>query len=1311
MRSLKLFFVVLLMASLVPVLARGQANATGSVVGQVTDPSGAVIAGATVKLIDTATQGTQTTATNGEGRFGFINVLPGVYDVTVSMSGFRTLRAPGNRVAIARTVTLNLSLQVGSQTQVVEVTSTPGAELQTLNSTMGTTYGSNTLLGIPAMARDVYSVMNFQPTSSPTFGVEGDITSGSVAGATPDQNTFLLDGGNNTSGLEGDNGYINGFSGSQKGIVPTPIETIQEFQVNTNNMTADFSMSSGAQMLAVTKRGTDQWHGSAYDYYQSQRLNSNNWDNNFNGTKKPVSHQNRFGFSAGGTMLPRMLGGKTYFYYDFEGERFPRTGPFTRYVPSDLLRQGIIQIRTSNGIQAYNIADGSLKICGPAGDLPCDPRGIGMSSAVQQMWSQYMPEPNQFTTGDRLNTFGFRGNLSFPIKNNFMVGRIDHDFGPKWRLMSTYRWYKDYSPTTNEVDIGGLLAGDKKGQPAAASRNITQPRLFVLGLTGTLTPTLTNQFHFTYTRNQWAWLRNGVAPQLSGIPGTVEIDGESTNALIPINVDTQNARRRAWYEHNWDYRDELTWLKGNHLVQIGGDYLHEWWHFNRYDNVVGGLTFLVYEVDGGSLHMTPTYQPQACGGSVISNCIDPTDPNEVKVWNQYYGDLLGFVNHTSVVATRTGADMHLNPLGAPLASYVVVNTPDFYFSDAWHIRPNFTLTYGLNYGVQLPPHDLNGLQMDMVDPSNTPITYQSYIQSRVAAANNGQVFMPTIGFSPVGAIHQKYPFNPYYGELAPRIALAWSPGGDNWLWGHKSTVIRGGYGRFFARDFGINVVSNPALGDGFLQPVSCTGPTPGGACLGQNKVDPNTAFRLGSNADGLVAPLPALEPTLTPPVQPGITAPYTVLTDSMDRNFRPGATNQLDFSIQRQLKGDTVVEVGYLGVWANHLFQGIDMGAVPWMMKMGGQTFANAYLNVYQQLHKGQSVTAQPFFESALAGTGYCANFSSCTAAVAVNEGPNFTTTSVTNLWSDLDGVWNFGPALYSTNQSFWAYADTALGFSNYQALVVQVNKRTSKGLAINGNFTYGHALGTLGLAQTYTLDTPDNVYNLRANWTPQPWDRKVTFNILGTYELPFGPGHRYAATNGVLKRLLGGWQISPIFSWASGLPLEIYSGGQEMGAGFAENGAQAVPVGINTGFLSNSAHFGITMPTGTANPANVGVNGNADQGGSGVNMFGKNAIGVYDSFRPFLLGLDGSPSPDGQLRGPVRWNLDFGLTKDTAITERFHIQIFAQAFNVLNHMQWGGTFLSFNLQGPADFGVLGGQYNPIGNYTRVIQLGARFSF
>lgn len=1329
-----------LCALLLPAALLAQTNATGSISGRVTDPSGAVVPAAAVTLTSPGASIHRSVATNSTGRFLFSNLTPGYYNLKIVHAGFESLTTARNLVTTGHILSLSFALKIGASTQTVEVNGASGPALQTLNSTMGATMTASTLIQLPSVSGDVTSLMNLQATSAPSFGVRGDITSGSVGGSTPDQNTFLLNGGTNTSGLEGDNGYINNFSGNQRGVVPTPIETIQQFTVNTNNMTSDFSTSSGAEVLAVTKRGYNTWHGSVYDFLQSSVLNANGWDNNINGVPRPKTHQNRFGFDLGGVILPKMLGGRTYFYFDYQGFRFPQAVPYDTWVPSPLLRQGIIQIKTSAGIQQFNLANGKLAACGPQGTGLCDPRQLGMSSAVSQIWSKYMPLPNESiasndpTGGDQLNLLGYRGMINTPQANDFMTGRFDHDFGSNWHFMGTYTYFKNYSPVKSEVDIGGLVAGDKFGVPAAVSENTNQPRVLVASLTGSITPDFTNVFHFTYTRNQWSWLRNGLIPELPGMPGIAEINGEGRyTELNPANVDTQDARRRDWYEHNYDYRDEVSWVDGNHLFQFGGDWLHEWWHFNRFDNVVGGLTSLVYEISGAALHMTPAYQPPTCGGGITVDCLDggTAGAAELGTWNTYYADLLGIVDHSSIVDTRTGANLTLNPPGTPEASYVVVDTPDLYFTDTWHLLPTLTLTYGLNWGVQMPPYALNGDQDVAVLPNGKPFTYEAWLANRVQAAENGKVYLPTIGWTPVGALHEKYPFAPYYGEFAPHVSAAWNPAWNNWFAGDHDLVIRGGFGRFFARDFGINVISNPGLGDGFLQPVSCTGPVgvaftgssgvthPAGSCTGQGGVDPSNSFRLGP--DGLTVPLPAPAQTLQSPVQPGIgTTPYATLVDMMDPNFRPGVSNELDFSIQRQFGQRTTLELGYVGVWANHLFQGAGMNSVPYMMKLGGQTFAQAYLNLYREMSSGAAITPQPFFETALAGTNYCTNgtganvpcgsagasFPNYTQAVVANEGPNITSQSVTSLWSDLDSQWNFGPALYSTNQGFYVYANTSDGFSNYQAMVVKLKVRAARGLTFNSNFTYGHDLGTIGLAQTYTLDTPDNVYNLRADWTPEPWDEKFVLNFIGTYQLPW-----YQGQHGWLGRLIGGWSVAPIITIASGLPLEVYSGSfQEGGAGWAENGASAVPVNFGNGNWNTSPITGVVLPEPTAtspngNPNAVGINGNPDQGGAGVNMFGSQAINVYNHFRPYLLGLDGAPSPDGEFRGLSRWNADLGLNKTTAITERVRMTIFAQAFNLFNHMEYNNP--SMDLQSPSSWGVLYGQFNQ----PRVIQMGLRFWF
>jgi hypothetical protein len=1283
-RIVLVVFFTLAVVVLAPALALGQATiGVGTITGQVTDQTGGVIIGAQVTATDTATGISQEQPTNQAGRFVFTNVKPSTYDVTVTMKGFRKLSVVGQVVVVGGQVNLNLTLEVGAATQTVEVRAAPGAQLQTLNATMGQTVNAG-IVGFPSIGRDITAVLNFVPTAAPSFGgAESDYTAGGVAGRTSDQNTYTLDGGIDTDDLAGNSGYVNNFSGTGRGAMPTPMESIQEFTVNTNNTTADFGTSSGAQMLLTTKRGTNSFHGSAYDFHQNSALNSNSWDNNFHGDPKPVNHSNRFGFSAGGPMLPRVLGGKTYFYYNYEGNRYPRAGPIERLVPSDLLRQGILQFP---GGLSYNLGS--------------------VNPVVGGIWSKYEPEPNDNKFGDRLNTLGYRANLSYPLKDGFMVGRVDHDFGSKWRWFTSYRWYRENNPNTSQIDIGGLLPGDTKGVPAAASRNVLQPRYFVTGLTGSLTPAVTNEFHFNYVRNNWQWIRAGAYPQDPNIPAAVEIGGQKyTVALMPMNADTQNSRPRLWTGHDWNYRDTLSWLKGNHFFQFGGELYHQWLHFDRYDNVIGGLTQPGYEVSSVGIDM----------GSVI-----PSDlPSAYTTsFESLYAMVNGFVSRASVVATRTGKDLKLNPIGTPMRSYDIVDSYHLYFNDSWHIRPNLTVSYGLNWGVQQPPYEVNGNQMLMVDANNKPISVADYLNSFKAAALNGDAYAPTLEWTTIGSAagNRKYPYDTFYSGFGPRVSVAWSPTfNSGWLasvFGHKSTVVRGGYTRVYDRQFPIDFISSTVLAPGFLQSVACENPDRSQVC--GNGTTPATAFRIG--VDGNSLPLTPSQ-TLPLPVEPGINTDYAVLAESMDAKYRPAVSDQLDFSIQRELKGNMVLEVGWLGVWSNHVESGTDLGSVPYMMKLGGQSFAEAYRNLYSALSSGQAVTPQPFFETALAGTSYCGGYASCSAAVAANEGSNILTQMVTTLWSDLDSSWNFGSVLPSTTQCYYCFPTTDFGYGNYQALIVSLQKRPSHGLTLNGNFTYSHALGTYNMSQTYTLQNFSDVWNPRVDYGPQYYDRKFVANILGSYELPFGKGRRWGGSNPFLSRLLGGWAVSPVFSFGSGLPLILYNQDpdfndcgctQDFGQAWEGLNTAAVPL-INTAQLSNSIHKGVIASS------SVGANGNPENGGPGLNLFADPAQ-VYSGFRPPMLGLDERSRGTGQLRGLPRWNLDLGITKDTRITERVGLQFFAQAFNLFNNPQFSNPYLA--LQDPGDFGV---PYNPLtgvyqynvlnDNYTRVIQLGLRLRF
>ncbi len=238
--------------------AWAQSTATGTVSGQVTDAQKAAVAGTEVKLVDTSTNTALTTVSNDNGRYIFLNVNPGNYNISFNKPGFSVYQATNQPVNVGQVLTINARLEVGSTTTTVEVTSVVGAELQTTNATVGTTLTGTSLLNLPNVGRDASTFAIFQPGVSPE---------GSVAGAMYDQNTFQLDGGNNQNDMDGSNNVYTGSyasNGAPTGAVPTPVESIEEIKVNTANQTADFNGSEGSQIQMVTKRGTNQWHGSAY---------------------------------------------------------------------------------------------------------------------------------------------------------------------------------------------------------------------------------------------------------------------------------------------------------------------------------------------------------------------------------------------------------------------------------------------------------------------------------------------------------------------------------------------------------------------------------------------------------------------------------------------------------------------------------------------------------------------------------------------------------------------------------------------------------------------------------------------------------------------------------------------------------------------------------------------------------------------------------------------------------------------------------------------------------------------------------------
>src|SRR3984893_3666275 len=379
-----------------------QTGGTGIVVGTVTDPSGAGVPGATVTLTDATTNSERTTTTNEGGRYDFPNVPPGKYNLTISKAGFRVGKFVNQTVAVGESRTLDAKLEMGEATQVVEVTAA-NTDLQTMNATIGNTVNSSTLESLPSLGRDVSSFVTMQPGVSPD---------GSVGGTVVDQAVFMLDGGNNSNDMDGSGGVynasfgddpagglfsnslneisgaINGIAGNQpSGVMPTPMDSVEEFKVATSNQTADFNNSSGMQVSIVTKRGSNAWHGSVYEYYLDNNFSGNTWQNNQSNTAVPDWHRSWFGAAAGGPLIPKdILGGKTYIFANYQGTRWPQSESLDRLDPNADMRNGFL----TNASLA-----GQPGCCGNSGGnlQTMDPRGIGINSFVQQMWPKNMPLP------------------------------------------------------------------------------------------------------------------------------------------------------------------------------------------------------------------------------------------------------------------------------------------------------------------------------------------------------------------------------------------------------------------------------------------------------------------------------------------------------------------------------------------------------------------------------------------------------------------------------------------------------------------------------------------------------------------------------------------------------------------------------------------------------------------------------------------------------------------------------------------------------------------------------------------------------
>ncbi|MCI0628900.1 MAG: hypothetical protein L0387_45855, partial [Acidobacteria bacterium] len=1210
---------------------------------------------------------------------------------------------------VAKSYTIDLKLQLGQVTEVITVASETVKELQTTDSTVGNVISGNILPRMPALTRRANELVALQPTA---------VDSGQVAGARNDQSTFTLDG------IDITNNSIGGSNAQTPNDtpIPLPIDSIEEFRVGVANPTADFGRGAGAQVRLLSKAGTNTYHGAGFWYHQNDNLNANTWTLNHSPSKDPKTgaqrpftpkseqKDNRFGFNFGGPIpyLP-YLKGKTFFFANYEGRRFPRTSPFTRIVPNSTLRQGILRFPDcSNGFNAQGQcnAGGTVRSYNVAA---FDPRGLGMSPVIQRQFD-LMPEGNS-TTGvvDLNNTNSLTGDVPAALNNDHYILRVDHNITRNWRANAHFRYFGELAAGTTLLDITGPQVISRESFP-------NRGNFFSAGLQGSFSSNLLAVFQFGWVRTRTATerFRPNQSAEFLAIPGTetglpageqqffpldIGARGGADSVLSePIDYDTQRARKQANDNRLFQWNADMTWIRSSHTFQFGTHVRYLPTLHLRDDKVIGALGALVASIDAnGAFVSLPSTRPPACGGAVTTFCL-PSD--QTTNWDRMFAALTGIVDGVSVLAVWDG-EFNPLPFGSQLEADTKLWSPEFYVQDSWRMTPSLTFTFGVNYGWQQAPTERLGRQsFQIASETGEFLTAPSFLARRKKAAAAGEIFNPNFAFLPINSSKRSSIFNVDWNNIAPRFSAAWNPSFSGSflgkLFGERKTVIRGGYALVYDRQNTVQSVIVPTLGIAYAQTLNLTAPlcnataSPGTNCTPGSSDQALNSFRVGR--DGLI-PVPSV-PGRSVPVQPfwgidqsrpGCAAPGAnglfaasclvqfpeVFSFQVDPDIQVGKNHAVDFTLQRELPGNMLMEVGYVGRFARLLPQSMNLGQAPYTQvdPVSGQSFAQAFDAVALHLRPGGSaatVPVQPWFENSIPVGACVITISgvltpvSCTRFIATSQGANFSNSNVNSIFLAIDQFRlraQMTPFNNLMSQMFFLRSST--GISNYNALFATLHKRISRGLMLTANYTYARSLD-MGSANQNAASVMANNFDLRSDYGRSDFDINHVFNASWLYELPIGKGRWIGTDSGVLDRIIGGWAISGIFIGSSGAPLTVTQGAQSWGGalalGFNSGGILANPVAIP----DNNVHNVAT----TISP-------------TGLNLFGDPA-GVRNAFRRIELSRDGRAGRN-VLTGLPRWNVDLSLSKKTRVTEQVNFTILFDFFNVFNHVDFANPALAIN--------------------------------
>ena len=1253
--------------------------ATTSVRGTVYDARGAVVPQATVTLENPSTGFSRATKTNGQGEYEFVQIAPATYNISANAPGFGTAKIAAIQLLVNTPATQNFNLNVAAAAEIVEVQGQTEL-VNTQDASIGNAFDSKQLLNLPSEGRDAVWILSLQPGVSYVGGKEVDQSydsrGGSVNGARSDQTNVTLDGVDNNDANNG-----NAFQGALR----TTLDSLEEFRVATSNSNADQGRSSGAQVSLITKSGTNSFHGSLYEYNRSNIGEANDWFNEQAQVGAGLPNRpgqlvrNTFGTAVGGPIIKDKL----FFFAAYEGQRTHENLQVTRTVPSMLLRSGTIQYTATDGslvqLNSAQIAGMDPNCATVTGTCPLGP---GVNPAVLPILQSYKT-PNSTAAGDGLNFVGYTFAAAVPSKLDTYILKLDAN------VSSRHTFY-----IRGNVQNDRFVPPDSSSAPQfpGQSANVTDKnnaKGLAVGHIWTISNNVINNFRYGYIRPNVSGSGLQTQPVIT-FRGLDFSQGESSTDIVRAPT------------HN--FVDDLSWRKGNHTLQFGGN-----WRIINDVRSANDLSFLGAETN-----------PSWLTGSGFANTgqsLDPTKFGYPKVASRQAYDLAmatlagivseGFSNYNR---TKTGSVL---PVGAPAQRHFKSNEIETYLQDAWRVKPNFTLTFGARYTLLQPPYETTGLQ---VAPTTS---IHDWFNKRAQGMLQGQPYAPLLSIGLSGKANNGSPYWAMdYKNIAPRFAFAWSPSssGSGWLshllGSNGKTSVRGGFG-FYYDHFGEGIVNSFDKNGSFGLTTQLSNPA--------SVLTPDTAPRFsGFNAipPSLIIPAPAGSFPLTPPSS--LSTGGFSITWGMDNKIQTPYSEVFDFSLTRELQGGFVVEASYIGRMAHHLLQEVDLAMPLDLVDPASKTDYYKAMTLLSKAYNAgtdiNSLAPIPYWENLFPGAagqlGFGAPGSGSNLGCAPGDSASATNYTATQAVYDMNSCFvgnettslfyldlpenclpscsRLGPNAFFDSQYSSLYGWRSIGNASYNGLQLMLRHK-GKGLDFDVNYTFSKAIDVGSNAERINefqgFGFASQVIN---SWAPgalrsvSDFDTTHQINANWVWDIPVGRGKHFAGNmHGVGQALLGGWTLTGIYRWTSGYPFTV-----EPGLGFWSTNWQLTSSDILVGPKPRTGRF--TDPSG---------NPNVFQGDP-------NQVGAL-----FRHAYPGESGQRNNLRGPGFFGIDSGLAKAWTITEHQNVRFSWEVFNTTNTPRFDVGSMQFIGNNSVGSGSAFGEYSKTMTTPRVMQFALRYSF